>query len=128
GAVEALQAVSPNLAGIEPKLIHVLERASGLKGLKFETEPVAGEREVHSLLDRNGRIIGWFSWEPERPATAMMNRILPVAGLIALGLAGFAALAMWQLSRLGGQPAQSDQHVQRPEYAGVLSRLPDPQH
>jgi diguanylate cyclase (GGDEF)-like protein len=125
GAVEALQAVSPNLSGIEPKLIHVLERASGLKGLKFETEPVGGEREVHSLLDRNGRIIGWFSWEPERPATAMMNRILPVAGLIALGLAGFAALAMWQLSRLGEKLAKSEQHVQRLEYEDILTGLPN---
>src|SRR5262245_65606595 len=75
GAVEALQAVSPDLASVEPKLIRVLERASGLKGLRFEAEPAGGGREVQSMLDRNGRIVGWFSWEPERPATAMMNRL-----------------------------------------------------
>jgi hypothetical protein len=34
GAVEALQAVSPDLASVEPKLIRVLERASGLKELR----------------------------------------------------------------------------------------------
>jgi len=35
GAVEALQAVSPDLSRVEPQLIHVLERASGLKDLRF---------------------------------------------------------------------------------------------
>ena len=33
GAIEALQAVSPDLSDVDPKLIHILERASGLKGL-----------------------------------------------------------------------------------------------
>jgi len=41
GAVEALAAVSPDLGRAEPKLIRILERASGLKQLKFEGEPAA---------------------------------------------------------------------------------------
>jgi hypothetical protein len=57
GAVEALQAVSPDLAGVEPKLIRVLERASGLKELRFEAEPAASGREVQPMLARNGRIV-----------------------------------------------------------------------
>src|SRR5207248_2124786 len=80
GAVPALQAVSPDLAKVEPALIALLERASGLKALKFEREPPAARgRELQSMLDRNGRIIGWFSWEPERPATQMLVRLLPFA-------------------------------------------------
>jgi diguanylate cyclase (GGDEF)-like protein len=125
GAVEALQAVSPDLARLEPKLIHVLERASGLKELKFETEPVGGWREVQSMLDARGRIVGWFSWEPERPATATMNRLLPLAATIALGLVGFAVLAMWQLGRLGFQLARSEQHAHKLEYQDVLTGLPN---
>src|SRR6516162_8337875 len=42
GAVEALEAVSPDLARVEPRLIHVLERASGLRELRFEAEPADG--------------------------------------------------------------------------------------
>jgi diguanylate cyclase (GGDEF)-like protein len=125
GAVEALQAVSPDLSRVEPKLIRVLERASGLKELRFETEPVGGEREVQSMLDGNGRIVGWFSWEPERPATAMMHRLLPLAGSIALGLVGFAALVMRQLGRLGFALARSEQHVQKLEYQDGLTGLPN---
>jgi diguanylate cyclase (GGDEF)-like protein len=125
GAIEALRAASPDLARVEPGFVHTLERVSGLKGLRFESEPAGGGRDVHSLLDRKGRIIGWFSWEPERPATAMMTRLLPLAALIALGLVGFAALAMWQLSRLGLLLARSERHVQRLEHEDVLTGLPN---
>jgi diguanylate cyclase (GGDEF)-like protein len=125
GAVEALQAVSPDLARVEPKLIRVLERASGLKELRFETEPAGVEREMQPMLDAKGRIAGWFSWEPERPATAMMKSLLPLAGAIALGLVGFSALAIWQLGRLGFQLARSEQHAQKLEYQDVLTGLPN---
>jgi diguanylate cyclase (GGDEF)-like protein len=77
------------------------------------------------MLDQKGRIVGWFSWEPERPATAMMNRLLPLAASIALGLLGFAALAMWQLGRLGFQLAKSEQHAQKLELEDMLTGLPN---
>src|SRR5438045_2885236 len=70
GAVEALAAISPDLAHADPKLMRVLERASGLKDLKFENEPASG-REVQPMLDDKGRIVGWFTWEAEHPAGAM---------------------------------------------------------
>jgi diguanylate cyclase (GGDEF)-like protein len=127
-AVEALRAASPERVRGDAESVQALERMSGLKGLRFETEPVRGDREVHSLLDHKGRILGWFSWEPERPATAMMMRLLPVAALIALALAGFAALAMWQLGRLGQLLARSEQHVQKLEYLDVLTGLPNHNH
>ena len=53
----------PNLAGVEPGLIPVLERMSGLKGLGFDAEPADDDRAVQSMIDRNGRIVGWFSLE-----------------------------------------------------------------
>ncbi len=56
GAIEALQAVSPDLTDVDPKLIHILESASGLKGLRLAEEPPEGAREVQSLIDSNGRI------------------------------------------------------------------------
>jgi diguanylate cyclase (GGDEF)-like protein len=128
GAVEALQAVSADLRQVEPGLIRVLERASGLKDLRFELEPIGHPREVQSVIDANGRITGWFSWEPERPATAMMNGLLPLAASIAVGLIGFAALAMWQLGRLGLQLAETEQHAQKLALEDVLTGLPNHDH
>src|SRR5262249_14357244 len=125
--VEALQAVSPELGAVEPKLIRVLERASGLKGLRFEAETPADDRLVQSMLDKNGRIVGWFSWESERPATATMLRLLPVAAVIALRLFGFALLAMWQLRRLGFLLAKSERDVHKLEYEDPLTGLPNGQ-
>jgi diguanylate cyclase (GGDEF)-like protein len=124
-AIEAVQAVSPDLAHVEPSLILILERASGLKDLKFDSELFDNTREVQSLIDRNGRIVGWFSWEAERPATTMMMRLLPFAALIALGVLGFAALAMWQLSRLGRLLAKSEHQLQRLEREDATTGLPN---
>jgi diguanylate cyclase (GGDEF)-like protein len=105
--------------------VRVVEQASGLKGLRFDAEPVGDDREVQSVLDRNGRIVGWFNWQPERPAAAMIFRLLPLAALIAIGLAGFAALAMWQLNRLGFKLAKSDLQVQKLECEDALTGLPN---
>jgi diguanylate cyclase (GGDEF)-like protein len=124
-AVEALQAVSPDLARVEPKLIHVLERASGLKELRFEIEPGDARRRIQSMLDANGRIVGWFSWEAERPATAIMSRLVPLAGCIGLALVAFAALASWHLGRLGIQLARSERDRRKLEHQDVLTGLPN---
>jgi diguanylate cyclase (GGDEF)-like protein len=123
GAIEALQAVSPDLAQVDPKLIRMLERASGFKGLRFDADAPPQGRDVQSLVDSNGRIVGWFSWESERPATAMMIRLLPFGALIALGLFGFAVLAMWQLRRLGYLLARSTREVHRLAYEDAVTGL-----
>src|SRR5262245_2943786 len=109
GAIEALQALSRDTARLDPALIRALERASGLKDLRFEHDPPGGGRPVQSLLDGNGRIVGWFSWEVQRPATALLYRLLPLGALIAAGLFGFAGLALWQLNRLGRLLVRSEQ-------------------
>ncbi len=127
-AVETLQRVLPSLSKSDPQFVGALERLSGLKDLRFEAEAVSGDRTAQSVLDRNGRILGWFSWEPVRPATAMVDRLFPFAVAIGLGLLVFAALAMWQLTRLGLSLAKSEQRVQRLEYEDVLTGLPNHNH
>jgi diguanylate cyclase (GGDEF)-like protein len=125
GAIEALQSASPGLLNVDPKLVQILERASGFKDLRFEEEPPNDRRDVQSLVDANGRIVGWFSWEPERPATAMMLRLLPFAALVALGVFGFTLLAMWQLRRLGALLANSTRAAHRLAYEDALTGLPN---
>jgi diguanylate cyclase (GGDEF)-like protein len=125
GAIETLQATMPDLADIDPKLLSVLESASGLKGLRLAEGPPDDAREMQSLLDSKGRIIGWFTWEPERPATAMVSQLLPFGTLIVLGLFGFAALAIWQLRRLGSLLSQSTREVRRLVYEDHVTGLPN---
>jgi diguanylate cyclase (GGDEF)-like protein len=125
GAVEALRAVSPDLSNVDPKLLRILESASGLKGLQLAEDPPGGAREVQSLVDSNGRIVGWFTWESERPTTAMLTQLLPFGAMVGLGLFGFAFLATWQLRRLGSLLARIAREVQRLAYEDVVTGLPN---
>jgi diguanylate cyclase (GGDEF)-like protein len=113
GAVEALQAVAPDLSGNDPRVIRILEEASGLKGLRFDDDLPEGDREVQTLLDRKGRIVGWLNWAPERSATATMNGISPLAILIALGFVGLLAAALWHLRRLDLRLTTSQQQIRQ---------------
>jgi diguanylate cyclase (GGDEF)-like protein len=124
-SIEALQAVSPDLSQLGPKLVVLLERASGVRGLKFDPDQFESDREGLPLSGRNGRIIGWLSWEARRPATATMTRLLPFAVMIALGVFAVAGLAMWQLNRLGYLLATSQQQVQRLEREDPTTGLPN---
>jgi EAL domain-containing protein (putative c-di-GMP-specific phosphodiesterase class I) len=112
-AVEALQAVAPDLSGDDPRLIRILQEASGLEGLRFDDGVPDGDREVQTLLDRNGRIVGWLNWDPQRSATATMNRISPLVVLLALGFAGLLATALWRLRRLDSRLAGSQEQIRR---------------
>jgi diguanylate cyclase (GGDEF)-like protein len=100
GAVEALQAVAPDLRGNDPRLIRILEEASGLKGLKFDDDAPPADRETETLLDHNGRIVGWLSWDPQRTATTAMDGFSGPATLIVLAFAALLAVALWRLRRL----------------------------
>jgi diguanylate cyclase (GGDEF)-like protein len=124
-AVVALQAVTPSLAAVESGLVPTIERMSGIKGLGFGAEPADDGRSVQSVVDRNGRIVGWFAWKGDRPATAMMNRVLPLVGLFVLGFIGFVALAMWQLGRLRFGLARGEQRMDKLMYQDPLTGLPN---
>jgi diguanylate cyclase (GGDEF)-like protein len=123
GAIEALQAVSSDLSQVDPGMFRVLERASGLKDLRFDVDPPQGERDMQSLLDRGGRIVGWFSWEVERPATDLMLRLVPVGAMIAVGLLVFAGLAVWLLRRLSRQLAVNERRLHKLTYEDPITGL-----
>jgi diguanylate cyclase (GGDEF)-like protein len=125
GAVEALQAVAPDLSGNDPRVIRILEEASGLKGLRFDDDLPDGDREVQTLLDRKGRIVGWLNWDPERSATATMNGISPLAVLLALGFVGLLAAALWHLRRLDLRLMTSQQQIRQHLQVEPVTGLPN---
>ena len=125
GAVEALQAVAPDLSGDDPRLMRILEEASGLKGLRFDDGLPDGDREVQTLLDRNGRILGWLNWSPQRSATATMNGISPLAVLIALGFVSLLIAALWQLRRLDRRLTTSQQQIRHHLQVEPVTGLPN---
>jgi diguanylate cyclase (GGDEF)-like protein len=103
-----------------------IARRSGLADVRFDANPaVDAGRELQSLHDARGRIVGWFSWIPDRGLLGAMDRfwgVLTVAGF-ALALCGFIALrATRQLSRSLDRSAEA---VRKLTHQDALTGLPN---
>jgi diguanylate cyclase (GGDEF)-like protein len=125
GAMEALQAVAPDLSGNDPRVIHILEEASGLKGLHFDEAPPAGNREAETLIDRNGRIVGWLNWDPQRPATTALDGYTPYAVALALGFVALLAAAIGHLRHLDRRLKSREQEMRRHLQVEPITGLPN---
>jgi diguanylate cyclase (GGDEF)-like protein len=102
-----------------------MERTAGLKDLRFESEPVAGDREIQSVLDRHGRIIGWFSWEPDRSMSNALSQLQPLLALTGAFLVGFAGIALWQVRRAVRDLGTSEQLAWKLAHEDMLTGLPN---
>jgi diguanylate cyclase (GGDEF)-like protein len=109
GAIEDIRGSGANFSALDARHIKGIERTAGLKDLRFETEPVAGNREMQSVLGRNGRIVGWFSWEPDRSMSNALSQLRPLLGLTGVLLIGFTGIALWLVRRAVGDLGKSEQ-------------------
>jgi hypothetical protein len=98
-ATSEFRAVFGTSAEIDPRFVRMIEQSTALKDLRFESDPAPEGRETQPVLDAQGRIVGFFTWQPERPLTAMMSRLMPLIACIAFGLVGFAGFSVVQLRR-----------------------------
>jgi diguanylate cyclase (GGDEF)-like protein len=100
-ALDELHLGSGETDHVDSAQVTLIERRSGLNGLRFDAELTAdGGREVQSLHDPQGRIIGWLSWAPDRALAATMNWLWGAAGLFGILLALASALALGVTQRL----------------------------
>ncbi len=106
-------------------MIRSLERTAGLKDLRFEAEPAGGGREIQSVLDAQGRIVGWFSWEADRSMAAALRQLQPLLALTGLCLIGFAVLALWQVRRAVRDLGHSEKLRLDAGARGHADRLPN---
>ena len=108
GAIEDLRNSGADFARLEAGRVRAVERTAGLKDLRFETDPTEDDREVQSVLDAQGRIVGWFSWEPTNTMSDALGELRPLAAFTVIFLVGFTGLSFWQIRRtvrdLGGLP------------------------
>src|SRR4029079_10569395 len=69
GAIDDIRSSGADFTRLDARHIKGMERTAGLRDLRYEVDPQlsnqSGSRDVQSVLDGNGRIIGWFSWEPD---------------------------------------------------------------
>jgi diguanylate cyclase (GGDEF)-like protein len=102
-AFSELQAVFGNPDHFDSGQLRLIERRSGLKDLRFGADPaVESGREVQSLQDASGRIVGWFSWAPDLALIRAMDWLWSLSGAIGIALLFFAVMtqrATWRLAR-----------------------------
>jgi diguanylate cyclase (GGDEF)-like protein len=110
---------------IDPRFIRMVEQSAGLKNLKFETDPPPGEREMQPVMDGQGRIAGFLTWDKTHPMMRTMQRLMPYLAGIALMLVGFAGFSLWQLRRARAELAMSEEHARRAADEDKLTGLPN---
>jgi diguanylate cyclase (GGDEF)-like protein len=124
-ALQEIRASGAQLSRPDRKLIHTMERTAGLRDLRFEAEPAADGREIQPLLDTQGRIIGWFSWEAERSMAAALGQLQPLLAVTGLCLIGFAGLALWQVRRAVRDLGRSERLAWTLAHEDMLTGLPN---
>jgi diguanylate cyclase (GGDEF)-like protein len=123
--LQEIRASGAQFSRPDPKLIRAMERTAGLKDLRFEAEPAAGGREIQPLLDAQGRIAGWFSWEADRSMAAALGQLQPLLAITGLCLIGFAGLALWQVRRAVRDLGRSERLAWTLAHEDMLTGLPN---
>jgi len=111
-AVERLN-LAQDPSAVDARTVQLLERVSGVKKLRWESEPDSRGREIQSVQDANGRIVGWLSWESERPVTTAAIRFMPLGSAIAAGLLLLAALSFWYVGELRRELEAANERTRR---------------
>jgi diguanylate cyclase (GGDEF)-like protein len=110
---------------VDPRLVRVAAQIAGVKNLKFENDPTASGREMQPVMNANGRIAGFFTWDNAAPVTRIMNRLAPFVAIIAIVLAGLASLLLLQLRRARQELAVREVQAARAADEDKLTGLPN---
>ncbi len=125
-ALEELHAVFGDVHRVDDAQLRLIERRSGLADLRFGSDPPpeAG-REIQSLEDAQGRIVGWFSWAPDRGLTLAMDWLWGFAGAFAAAILLFAIFARQATLRLARLLARSSETIRKLTAEDPLTGLPN---
>ena len=110
---------------LDAGLIGAFEKMSGVSELAFDAESPRADRDVQSLIDAQGRIVGWLSWKREHPSMDAALRLLPLLGTVAACLLGFAAMALRQIGRATRRLAASEAEAHKIAYEDPVTGLPN---
>jgi diguanylate cyclase (GGDEF)-like protein len=125
-ALEEFRAVSGDVDRIGDTELRLIERRAGLKGLRFDSDPTGdAEREVQSVIDSRGRIVGWFSWASDRGLVKAMNWLWGIAAAVAAALALCAFVAAHAAQRLARALSRTTETVRRLTSEDALTGLPN---
>jgi diguanylate cyclase (GGDEF)-like protein len=75
------------------------------------------------VVSRSGRIIGWFSWEPDRSMSNALSQLRPLLGLTGVFLLGFTGIALWLVRRAVRDLSKSERLAWTLAYEDMLTGL-----
>ena len=99
-ALDAFQGATGDVQDINDTELRLIEHSAGLKDLRFDVGPAneAG-REMQSLHDARGRIIGWFSWVADNALAHAMDRLWGLLAVVGAVFGVVSFLAAWVSQR-----------------------------
>jgi diguanylate cyclase (GGDEF)-like protein len=104
----------------------VIARRAGLKDLRFDADDSAiGGREAQSIHDGRGRIVGWFSWAPDRALIGAVIWLWGITGALGVVLGVSASLAGGLILRLARRLSASLRTIRKLTSEDVLTGLPN---
>jgi diguanylate cyclase (GGDEF)-like protein len=125
-ALNELHAVLGNADHFDKAQLQLIGQRAGLQDLHFDSDPIGDAgREAQSLHDGQGRIVGWFSWKPDRSLFRTMERMWTLVGLVGVVLAACAFLALLVTRKLAGSLTRSLEYVHKLTSEDALTRLPN---
>jgi diguanylate cyclase (GGDEF)-like protein len=94
-ALDEFGAASDNVEKFDDAQLRRIERRAGVQDLRFDAEPTRDDgRELQSVHDTRGRIVGWFSWVADGALVHAMDRLWGLFGAVGAVLAVAALLAV----------------------------------
>ena len=125
-ALDELHAVFGDIRHFDYGQLRLIERRSGLKDLGFGADPAPDSgREIQSLQDAQGRIVGWFSWAPDRALIRAMDWLWALAGAVGIALMGCAIVSERATRRLARSLASSIETTRKLICEDALTGLPN---
>ncbi|HKM88643.1 MAG TPA: diguanylate cyclase, partial [Xanthobacteraceae bacterium] len=125
-ALDEFRGTSGDVGQFDDAQLRLIERRAGVADLRFDTEPRqdAG-RELQSLHDARGRIVGWFSWLVDSARFHAMHRLWGLLAAVGVALALCAFLAVRGLQQLLRSLANSTETVRKLTSQDELTGLPN---
>ncbi len=106
--------------------LQFIAQRSGLKNLRFDADVIGSAgREMQSLQDGQGRIVGWFSWSADRAFIVAMDRLWSALAALGVALALFALFAALLTQRLARSLVRTAENVRKLTGEDALTALPN---
>ena len=109
--------------------LRTIVRRSGLSDLRFDANSTGdANRELQSLHDARGRIVGWFSWPGDRGIVGVMNWLWGILALLGATLALCAVFVVRNARQLSQSLDRSTETVRKLTSQDQLTGLPNQRH